>query len=87
MNRAEGESEAIKLVARATAEAIHMVAQTIRQPGGLEAVNLKVAGQYIEAFSNIAQESTTMLLPSNPSDVAGMVATAMSVIKQTKVND
>ena len=84
INRAEGESEAIKLVARATAEAIHMVAQTIRQPGGLEAVNLKVAGQYIDAFSNIAQESTTMLLPSNPTDVAGMVATAMSVIKQTK---
>lgn len=82
VNRAEGDSEAIKLVARATAEAIHMVAQTVRQPGGLEAVNLKVAEQYIHAFANIAKEGTTMLLPSNAADVAGMVATAMKVIKQ-----
>lgn len=82
VNRAEGESEAIKLVARATAEAIHMVAQTVKQPGGMEAVNLKVAEQYIGAFSNLAKEGTTMLLPANAADVAGMVATAMKVIKQ-----
>jgi len=82
INRAEGESEAIKLVARATAEAIHMVAQTVRQPGGLEAVNLKVAEQYIDAFGNIAKESNTMLLPANAADVAGMVATALKVVKQ-----
>lgn len=82
INRAEGESEAIKLVARATAEAIHMVAQTVRQPGGMEAVNLKVAEQYIDAFSNLAKESNTMLLPANAADVAGMVATALKVVKQ-----
>ncbi|HEY9102003.1 stomatin-like protein [Chitinimonas sp.] len=82
INRAEGEAESIRLVARATAEAIHMVAQTIRQPGGMEAVNLKVAEQYIGAFGNIAKESTTMLLPSNAADVAGIVATAMKVVKQ-----
>ncbi|QNM96619.1 SPFH domain-containing protein [Chitinimonas koreensis] len=82
INRAEGEAEAIRLVARATAEAIHMVAQTIRQPGGTEAVNLKVAERYIEAFGNIAQEGTTMLLPTNAADVAGMVATALNVVKQ-----
>jgi regulator of protease activity HflC (stomatin/prohibitin superfamily) len=81
INQAEGEAEALRLVARATAEAIHMVAQTIQQPGGLEAVNLKVAEQYVAAFANIAKEGNTILLPANASDVAGMVATAMSVIK------
>ncbi|SFN75030.1 Regulator of protease activity HflC, stomatin/prohibitin superfamily [Formivibrio citricus] len=84
INRAEGEAEAIRLVARATAEAIHMVSQTVRQPGGLEAVNLKVAEQYISAFANIAQKGNTMLLPANAADVAGVVATAMQVIKQTE---
>ena len=85
INHAEGESEAIRLVARATAEAIHMVAQTVRQPGGLEAVNLKVAEQYINAFSNIAKESNTMLLPANAAVVAGMVATALKVVKHGEV--
>jgi regulator of protease activity HflC (stomatin/prohibitin superfamily) len=81
VNRAEGEAEAVKLVAKATAEAIYMVSQTIRQPGGIEAVNLKVAEQYIEAFSKIAQEGNTMLLPANAADIAGTVATAMKIIK------
>lgn len=81
VNRAEGEAEAVKLVAKATAEAIYMVSQTIRQPGGLEAVNLKVAEQYIEAFGKIAQEGNTMLLPANAADIAGTVATAMKIIK------
>ncbi|MDK2125713.1 SPFH domain-containing protein [Parachitinimonas caeni] len=84
INRAEGESESIRLVARATAEAIHMIAQTIRQPGGTEAVNLKIAEQYIDAFGKIAKSSTTMLLPANASDVAGIVATAMNVVKTTQ---
>jgi regulator of protease activity HflC (stomatin/prohibitin superfamily) len=82
INQAEGEAEALRLVARATAEAIHMVAQTIRQPGGHEAVNLKVAEQYVAAFANIAKEGNTMLIPTNASDIASVVATAMSVIKQ-----
>lgn len=82
INRAAGESEAIKLVAGATAAAIEMVAQTVRQPGGIEAVNLKVAEQYIHAFANIAKEGNTMLLPANAADVAGMVATALKVVKQ-----
>lgn len=85
INRAAGESEAIKLVAGATAAAIEMVAQTVRQPGGIEAVNLKVAEQYIHAFANIAKEGNTMLLPANAADVAGMVATALKVVKQVDV--
>ena len=82
INRAEGESEAIKLVANATAAAIQMVAGTVKEPGGIEAVNLKVAEQYIAAFGNIAKEGNTLLLPANAADVAGMVATALNVVKQ-----
>ncbi|MDR3412137.1 MAG: SPFH domain-containing protein [Formivibrio sp.] len=83
INRAEGEAEAIKLVAGATAQAIHMVGQTVKEPGGIEAVNLKVAEQYIHAFANIAKVGTTMLLPANAADVAGIVATALKVVKQS----
>ncbi|SFZ78546.1 SPFH domain-containing protein [Chitinimonas taiwanensis] len=86
INRAEGEAESIRLVARATAEAIHLVAQTIRQPGGYEAVNLKVAERYIEAFGNIAKEGNTMILPANAADVGSLVATAMSVVKQQQAS-
>ncbi|WP_297574863.1 SPFH domain-containing protein [uncultured Deefgea sp.] len=81
INRATGEAEALRLVAHATAEAVAVVAKAIESPGGLEAINLKVAEQYVAAFGNIAKTSNTMLLPSNAADVAGMVATAMSVVK------
>ena len=83
INRAEGEAGAVKLLARANAEAIHMVSQTIHQPGGMEAVNMKIANQYIAAFSNLAKEGNTMLLPANAADIASMVATAMKVIRKT----
>ncbi|MCB5195959.1 SPFH domain-containing protein [Deefgea salmonis] len=81
INRATGEAEALRLVAHATAEAVAVVAKAIESPGGLEAINLKVAEQYVSAFGNIAKTSNTMLLPSNAADVAGMVATAMSIVK------
>ena len=81
INRATGEAEALRLVAHATAEAVQAVATAIQTPGGIEAVNLKVAEQYVAAFSNIAKTGNTMLLPGNAADVAGMVATAMSVVK------
>lgn len=84
VNRAMGEAEAVKLVARATAEAIHMVAQTIRQPGGMEAVNLKVAEQYVQAFGQVAKEGNTLILPGNMADVGGLVASAMTIVRQQK---
>lgn len=80
INRAEGEAQATLLVAGATAEAIRKVAAASSDPGGVEAMNLKVAEQYIAAFANIAKQGNTILLPANVGDVAGMVATAMSVI-------
>ena len=74
---------AIVAVAEATAEGIRKVAESIQQPGGYEAVQLRVAEQYIGEFGKLARTGTTMILPANLSDVGGMIATAMSVIKQT----
>lgn len=83
INRAMGEAEAVKLIARATAEAIHMVAQTIRQPGGMEAVNLKVAEQYVQAFAGVAKEGNTLILPGNLADMGSLVASAMTIVRET----
>ncbi|MBV8657103.1 MAG: paraslipin [Burkholderiales bacterium] len=82
VNRAQGEAEALRLVAQATSEAIRVVAQGIQEPGGFEAVNLKVAERYIAAFGEIAKQGNTLVVPQNIADVAGVVATAMSVVKQ-----
>ena len=85
INKAAGEAGAIQLVADATANAVRVVANAISGPGGMEAANLKVAGQYIEAFSNLAKQSNTLIIPANVSDVAGVVASAMTVLDRTKV--
>jgi len=83
INEAEGQAAAILAVATATAEGIRQVAEAIRQPGGVEATQLRVAEQYVAQFGELAQKSTTMILPANVSDVAGMVAMASKVFKQT----
>ncbi|MBI3145433.1 MAG: paraslipin [Pseudogulbenkiania sp.] len=82
INKALGEAEALRLVATATAEAVKRVAEAIKTDGGIEAVNLKVAEQYVNAFSKLAKENNTVILPGNVADVGGLVATAMSIIKQ-----
>jgi regulator of protease activity HflC (stomatin/prohibitin superfamily) len=84
INRAQGEAEAIKAVAAATAQAIQQVAQAIQSPGGMDAVNLKVAEKYVEAFGNVAKEGNTLILPGNLADMGTMVATAMSIVKAQK---
>jgi regulator of protease activity HflC (stomatin/prohibitin superfamily) len=84
INTAQGEAEAIKAVAAATAQAIQQVAQAIQSPGGMEAVNLKVAEKYVEAFGNVAKEGNTLILPSNMADMGSMVATAMTIVKAQK---
>jgi regulator of protease activity HflC (stomatin/prohibitin superfamily) len=80
MNEAEGEAAAILAVATATAEGITRVAQAISAHGGLEATQLRVAEQYITQFGNLAKSNNTMIIPSNLTDVASMVAVATSVI-------
>jgi len=84
INESEGEAQAIRAVAEATADGITRVAAAIGVEGGLEAVQLRVAQDYIEKFGELAKTNNTMLLPVNLTDVAGMIATAMSVIKGSK---
>ncbi|MBI4808059.1 MAG: SPFH/Band 7/PHB domain protein [Nitrosomonadales bacterium] len=84
INTAQGEAAAIIAVATANAQAIQQVAQAIQSPGGMEAVNLKVAEKYVEAFGNVAKEGNTLILPGNLADMGTMVATAMSIVKGQK---
>ncbi|MBY0345422.1 MAG: SPFH/Band 7/PHB domain protein [Neisseriaceae bacterium] len=81
INQAEGQSQALLLMANATAEALIKIGAAVQMPGGMEAVNLKVAERYVDAFSELAKTTNTMLLPSNPADISSMVATAMSVMQ------
>jgi len=82
INEAEGQAAEILSVAAATAEGISKIAVAIQTPGGYEAVNLRVAEQYIEQFGKIAKEGNTLILPSDLTDISSIVATATSVIKQ-----
>jgi len=81
INEAEGQASAILAVARATAEGIQSVARAIGAEGGFEAVQLRVAEQYITQFGHIAKAANTLVIPSNLSDVASVLATAMTVIQ------
>ncbi|MEI6246144.1 MAG: stomatin-like protein, partial [Acidobacteriota bacterium] len=81
INEAEGQAAAILAVATATAEGIRKVAETIQQPGGVEATQLRVAEQYVKQFGELAKAGTTMIVPANVADIAGMVATATKVFK------
>lgn len=84
INKADGEAEAIRAVANATADSIRAVALSLQEKGGMDAVQLKVAEQYIEQFGKLAKEGNTLILPTNMADVSSLIATAMSVVKQTK---
>jgi regulator of protease activity HflC (stomatin/prohibitin superfamily) len=84
INKAQGDATAIKLIAEATASGVRSVAEAISDKGGMEAANLKVAQQYIEAFANLAKTSNTLIIPTNASDIAGFIATAMSVLDKTR---
>ncbi len=81
INRAQGEAEAIKAIADANAQAIARVAQAVELPGGTQAVNLKVAEKYVDAFAGIAKAGNTLIVPSNMADLSSLIAGAMSVVK------
>ena len=81
INEAEGAAAAILAIAKATAEGVRQVAEAIRVPGGYEAVQLRVAEQYITQFGELAKTSNTMILPASVSDVGSMIALAMNVIR------
>ena len=86
INNAQGQASAILAIAEANAKAIRQVAEAIEAPGGLQSVNFKIAEQYVSAFGNLAIKSNTMILPTNAADVAGVIATAMSVIRPPKTD-
>ena len=85
INRAVGEAESIRAVAQATAEAIERVASAIRQPGGEQAVQLKVAEKAVEAYSKVASDATTTLIvPSHMAEVSTLIGSAMKLVQGTK---
>lgn len=83
INEAEGRAREIELVAEATAAGIRQIALAIQEPGGSDAVNLRVAEQYIKEFGHLAKENNTVIIPSNLSDIGGMVAAVTSLLKTT----
>jgi len=81
INEAEGQGSAILTIANATSEGIRRVAEAIQNPGGYEAVQLRVAEQYITQFGNLAKQGNTLIVPANLTDVTSMIGAAMSVIR------
>ena len=86
INNAMGEAAAITAVADATADAIRKIAAAIQQPGGEQAVQLKVAEKAVDAFSQLARTNNTMIVPGNMSEVAGLIGTAMALFKGGKAS-
>ena len=84
INRAEGEAKAITTIAAANAAAVRAVAASMNEPGGMNAANLKVAEIYVHAFGNLAKTGNTLIVPSNLSDVATLVASAMTIVSGAK---
>ena len=85
INKAQGEAESIRAVANATAEAIERVASAIRQPGGEQAVQLKVAEKAVDAYGKVAADAaTTLIVPGNMSEVSALIASAMTLVRQGK---
>jgi regulator of protease activity HflC (stomatin/prohibitin superfamily) len=82
INQAEGQAAAILAVAQATAQGIQLVANSIKSPGGFEAVQLRVAEQYIPEFGKLAKAGNTLVLPLNISDVGSMVAAMTNVVRK-----
>ena len=86
INVAEGKAHATIAIANATAQAIATIARASQEQGGNTAINLKVAEQYIEAFSNLAKTNNTLIVPSNLSDISGMVGSVMKIVEGAKAS-
>jgi regulator of protease activity HflC (stomatin/prohibitin superfamily) len=82
INEAEGQAQAILSIASATAEGIRRVAEAIEAPGGFQAVQLRVAEQYVTQFGNLAKAGNTLIIPTTLSDAGSFIATAMNIIKR-----
>ena len=84
INEAEGKAQEITLLATATSEGIRNIGEAIKAPGGSDAVNLRIAEQYVQEFGNLAKENNTMIIPSNLADIGGTVAALGQVLSSTK---
>ena len=84
VNRAQGEATALRLIAEANAAAVRAVGEAISDKGGMDAANLKVAQEYVAAFSELAKQSNTLIVPANAADIAALVTTAMTVLDKTR---
>ena len=83
VNEAEGKAKEIEMLATATAEGIRRIAEAIESPGGSQAVNLRIAEQYVDQFGNLAKTNNTLIIPNNLSDVGGMVAGLAKVLDKS----
>lgn len=81
---AQADATRIEMIAKATGEGISKVASAIKEDGGMAALNMRLAEQYITQFGNLAKATNTLIVPSNVSDIAGILATAMATVKEVK---
>ncbi|MDQ0623408.1 MAG: SPFH domain-containing protein [Paraburkholderia graminis] len=84
INQAQGQAAAILAVAEANSQAIQKIAAAIQSHGGMEAVNLKVAEQYVNAFGDLAKQGTTLIVPGNLADMSSMIASALTIVNKGK---
>lgn len=82
INRASGEGQAIETIANSTAISIDKIAEASRQDGGNDAVSMRIAEQYVEAFGNLAKEGNTVIVPANVNDASSLVAQSLTIFKQ-----
>ncbi|UVW27269.1 SPFH domain-containing protein [Massilia sp. H6] len=84
INRAQGEASAIVALAEASAAALRQVGAAIREPGGTDAVNLRVAEHYVDAFGNLAKTNNTLIVPANMGEMSSVIASALQIVKSQK---
>ena len=84
INEAEGKAQEITLIAQATANGLRSIAEAINQPSGIDAVNLRVAEQYVKEFGALARTNNTLILPSNLGDIGSLVGTIMKTVESIK---
>lgn len=81
INEAEGKAAEIEFVANATANGIRAIATAINEQGGYDAVNLRIAEQYLNEFGKLASSNNALIIPSNLSDISSIIASATSVFQ------
>ncbi|WP_028231858.1 SPFH domain-containing protein [Paraburkholderia mimosarum] len=87
INQAQGQAAAILAVAEANAQAIQKIGASIQEHGGIDAVNLKVAEQYVNAFANLAKQGNTLIVPGNMGDLSSMIASALTIVNRAGLRE